>query len=298
MGCDTRSVVSGRYVNAHARNDWVLKYLFRASSGDVGTVAGLRPVENVPGLENVDVADKISGHMSYRRFMPLIIDQLGFPFFADYFNDPVEPDLEERVAWREEKSAGAAAVNVEAAERDVQVSNAVNDTDDGDRNIGGRRATTAIGFAAIGAEAGESKVPIHADFHFAAIIPVLGKAELNSEELKVPEPNPFEPPHISPPRNRSVAALLPISEAEPPSTPSFSRLLSVNDAPARGCDSGTDDTETEDATPPPPPYASYYPSPSTASNVLRRNCMRWNASTSVELSFAGADGAITHRLPR
>jgi len=30
--CETRSVVSGRYVNAFARNDWVLNYLFRASS--------------------------------------------------------------------------------------------------------------------------------------------------------------------------------------------------------------------------------------------------------------------------
>ena len=74
----TRSVVSGRYVNAYARNDWVLNYLFRATSGGVGTVAGLRPVQNVPGLENVDVTDKIAGHMSYRTFMPLILDQLGF----------------------------------------------------------------------------------------------------------------------------------------------------------------------------------------------------------------------------
>lgn len=89
MWCETRSVVSGRYVNAYARNDWVLNYLFRATSGGVGTVAGLRPVENVPGLENVDVTDKIAGHMSYRAFMPLILDQLGFPVFADYFDEPV-----------------------------------------------------------------------------------------------------------------------------------------------------------------------------------------------------------------
>jgi hypothetical protein len=37
-----RAVVSGRFVNAFARNDWVLNYLFRATSGGVGTVAGLR----------------------------------------------------------------------------------------------------------------------------------------------------------------------------------------------------------------------------------------------------------------
>ena len=86
--CDVRSVVSGRLVNCYARNDWVLNYLFRATSGGVGTVAGLRPMNGVPGLENVDVTDKISGHMSYRTFMPLILDQLGFPVVADYFDEP------------------------------------------------------------------------------------------------------------------------------------------------------------------------------------------------------------------
>jgi hypothetical protein len=83
-----RSVVSGRFVNGYSRTDWVLNYLFRATSGGVGTVAGLRPVENVPGLENVDVTDKISGHTSYRTFMPLIMDQLGFPVSADHFDEP------------------------------------------------------------------------------------------------------------------------------------------------------------------------------------------------------------------
>ncbi len=83
-----RSVVSGRFVNGFARSDWVLNYLFRATSGGIGTVAGLRPVENVPGLENVDVTDKISGHTSYRTFMPLILDQLGFPVSADHFDEP------------------------------------------------------------------------------------------------------------------------------------------------------------------------------------------------------------------
>ncbi|TEB18696.1 DUF726-domain-containing protein, partial [Coprinellus micaceus] len=63
---ETRAVVSGRYVNCYARNDWVLNYLFRATSGGIGTVAGLRPVENIPGLDNVDITDKIAGHMSYR----------------------------------------------------------------------------------------------------------------------------------------------------------------------------------------------------------------------------------------
>ncbi|KII93021.1 hypothetical protein PLICRDRAFT_49123 [Plicaturopsis crispa FD-325 SS-3] len=102
--CEARSVVSGRFVNGFARNDWVLNYLFRATSGGVGTVAGLRPIMDVPGLENVDVTDKISGHMSYRAFMPLILDQLGFPVFADYFDEPEEPDFtEDRIVVREDE---------------------------------------------------------------------------------------------------------------------------------------------------------------------------------------------------
>jgi pimeloyl-ACP methyl ester carboxylesterase len=85
---EARSVVAGRFVNAYARNDWLLNYLFRATSGGLNTIAGLRPLEGVPGLENVDVTDKIAGHMSYRMFMPLILDQLGFPVSSDHFDEP------------------------------------------------------------------------------------------------------------------------------------------------------------------------------------------------------------------
>lgn len=85
---EARGVVAGRLVNGYARNDWVLNYLFRATSGGLNPVAGLRPIEQVPGLENVDVTDKIAGHGSYRTFMPLILDELGFPVSADYFDEP------------------------------------------------------------------------------------------------------------------------------------------------------------------------------------------------------------------
>jgi len=44
-------------------------------------------------LENIDVTDKIAGHMSYRTFMPLILDQLGFSVSADHFDEPEEPDF-------------------------------------------------------------------------------------------------------------------------------------------------------------------------------------------------------------
>jgi hypothetical protein len=85
---DVRSVVSGRFVNGYATNDWMLGYLFRMTSGGLNTVAGLRPVEVVAGLENVDVTETITGHMSYRSCMPLLLGKVGLPVTAEYFDEP------------------------------------------------------------------------------------------------------------------------------------------------------------------------------------------------------------------
>ncbi|KAK7063613.1 DUF726-domain-containing protein [Favolaschia claudopus] len=285
MWCETRSVVSGRFVNAFARNDWVLNYLFRATSGGVGTVAGLRPVENVPGLENVDVTDKIAGHMSYRTFMPLILDQLGFPVFADFFDDPVEPDFEgDRVVEREEDKAkkGWFSSKKKESTRPENVSRPpstvwrhskapANAAPTDDHDLPPRvdsPAATSSASPSKDATDNETKIPIHAGFDFAAINDVLGKADLNPDELKIPEPNPFESPVIPPPTNRSESAppqtQTPPVETDrsrsfsppPPSTSyysdlssTFTRSLSVNDVR----ESDSDDTETDETDEPPPP---------------------------------------------
>ncbi|KAJ3965666.1 hypothetical protein EV361DRAFT_773652, partial [Lentinula raphanica] len=55
--------------------------------GNVNTVAGLRPIEGVQGLENVDVTDKIAGHMSYRVYMPVILEELGFKVTERWFDE-------------------------------------------------------------------------------------------------------------------------------------------------------------------------------------------------------------------
>lgn len=85
---EVRSVVAGRFVNGYASNDWMLGYLFRATSGGLNTVAGLRAVEMVPGLENIDCTDVITGHMSYRSMMPQLLAKVGFPVSADHFDEP------------------------------------------------------------------------------------------------------------------------------------------------------------------------------------------------------------------
>lgn len=116
---DVRSVVGGRFVNGFSTNDWMLGYLLRAATGGLQTVAGLRPVETIPGLENVDVTDLIHGHMSYRTVMPQLLARVGFPVTADYFDEPdvslrhtscaniqdpdLDPDVQERYIVNDEE---------------------------------------------------------------------------------------------------------------------------------------------------------------------------------------------------
>ncbi|OBZ91460.1 putative membrane protein C6F6.13c [Choanephora cucurbitarum] len=74
------SVVSGRFVNGYATNDWLLGFLFRTSTGGLGNIAGLRPLSHIEGnrVHNVDCTDLITGHLSYRASMPKLLKRAGF----------------------------------------------------------------------------------------------------------------------------------------------------------------------------------------------------------------------------
>lgn len=72
-----RSVVSGRVVNVFSSNDYILGFLYRSHSVQLG-VAGLQAVENVKGVENIDVSDTIKGHTSYRFATGSILKKIGF----------------------------------------------------------------------------------------------------------------------------------------------------------------------------------------------------------------------------
>ncbi|KAI9839068.1 MAG: hypothetical protein M1838_004403 [Thelocarpon superellum] len=87
-----RTVVSGRFVNGYAKNDWILGYLFRATSGGIMRIAGLAPVENIPGLENIDVTEFVPGHMSYRAAMPRLLREAGWMVDNDTFAEIEDPD--------------------------------------------------------------------------------------------------------------------------------------------------------------------------------------------------------------
>lgn len=89
-----RSVVVGRFVNGYSSNDWILGYLFRATSGGIMRVAGLAPIPDIPGLENLNVTDLVSGHMKYRGAMPRLLREVGWDVLSDDFAEIEDPDPE------------------------------------------------------------------------------------------------------------------------------------------------------------------------------------------------------------
>jgi hypothetical protein len=72
-----RSVVSGRVVNVFSTNDYILAFLYRTSSIQLG-VAGLQPVMGVHGVQNIDVSEVVSGHLRYRYLTGSILRKIGF----------------------------------------------------------------------------------------------------------------------------------------------------------------------------------------------------------------------------
>jgi hypothetical protein len=87
-----RSVVAGNFVNGYATNDWILGYLFRLTSGGISRIAGLAPVPDIPGLENVNVTDLVPGHMAYRTAMPRLLREVGWMVESDEFTEIEDPD--------------------------------------------------------------------------------------------------------------------------------------------------------------------------------------------------------------
>ncbi|PLW08878.1 hypothetical protein PCANC_23828 [Puccinia coronata f. sp. avenae] len=98
---EIRGVVAGRFVNGYCQNDWILGYLYRATTGGIQTVAGLSPVTSVPDMENVNLTGIVVGHMSYRAQMPVVLAELGFKVTADHFD---EPDAMEEDETHQEES--------------------------------------------------------------------------------------------------------------------------------------------------------------------------------------------------
>ncbi|KAK6513670.1 hypothetical protein TWF506_008109 [Arthrobotrys conoides] len=85
-------VVRGRFVNGYCTNDWILGYLFRATSGGLGRVAGLAAIEGIPGVENLDCTEHVIGHMAYRTAIPKLLKKLDWEMISEEFTEIEEAD--------------------------------------------------------------------------------------------------------------------------------------------------------------------------------------------------------------
>ncbi|KAI7241151.1 DUF726-domain-containing protein [Hortaea werneckii] len=85
-----RAVVYGRVVNAYSSSDFLLAFLFRTHNFITG-VAGLAPIENVYGVENVDVSSIVKSHFQYRYMTGQIMSACGF---EDIDHHAVEREIE------------------------------------------------------------------------------------------------------------------------------------------------------------------------------------------------------------
>ncbi|CAM1504090.1 Fc.00g016810.m01.CDS01 [Cosmosporella sp. VM-42] len=72
-----RTVVSGKIFNVYSENDMVLGFVYRAYSLAMG-VAGLQPVKDVEGIENLDLSESVSGHLRYPSLTGEILRKCGF----------------------------------------------------------------------------------------------------------------------------------------------------------------------------------------------------------------------------
>ncbi|KAM7262821.1 hypothetical protein ACFE04_000504 [Oxalis oulophora] len=80
-----RKMVAGRFLNVYSTTDWTLGVAFRASLLSRG-LAGIQPIDDVPGIENVDVTEFIHGHSSYLWAAEKILEQLELENYSPVLN--------------------------------------------------------------------------------------------------------------------------------------------------------------------------------------------------------------------
>ncbi|KAL3687901.1 hypothetical protein R1sor_014210 [Riccia sorocarpa] len=89
-----RKVVAGRFINAYSSNDWILGVVYRSSFMTTG-LAGIQKVE-IPGIENIDVTELITGHSMYLAKTQGILDALEldsfYPIYPSKLQGPPKLD--------------------------------------------------------------------------------------------------------------------------------------------------------------------------------------------------------------
>ncbi|KAI1774820.1 DUF726-domain-containing protein [Hypoxylon cercidicola] len=74
-----RTVVSGKLFNVYSENDYILGFLYRTTSMQLG-IAGLQAVGgDIEGVENLDLSNEVTGHLRYPGLTAKILARCGFP---------------------------------------------------------------------------------------------------------------------------------------------------------------------------------------------------------------------------
>ncbi|KAI1496803.1 DUF726-domain-containing protein [Biscogniauxia marginata] len=74
-----RTVVAGKLFNVYSENDYILGFLYRSTSLQLG-IAGLQPIGgSIDGVENLDLSTEVKGHLRYPELIAQILTRCGFP---------------------------------------------------------------------------------------------------------------------------------------------------------------------------------------------------------------------------
>ncbi|KAI0126346.1 hypothetical protein BJ170DRAFT_702294 [Xylariales sp. AK1849] len=74
-----KTVVSGKLFNVYSENDYILAFLYRTTSAQLG-IAGLQGIDDeVKGVENLDLSAEVNGHLRYPELIAKILARCGFP---------------------------------------------------------------------------------------------------------------------------------------------------------------------------------------------------------------------------
>lgn len=85
-----RTVVSGKLFNVYSENDYLLAFLYRATSMQLG-VAGLQEIKDIEGVENLNLTEEVQGHMRYAKIISKILAKCGIPVVRGA-DGPIEED--------------------------------------------------------------------------------------------------------------------------------------------------------------------------------------------------------------
>ena len=91
-----RSVVSGKIYNVFSENDYLLAFLYRATSIQLG-VAGLQEIAGIEGVQNLNLSEEVQGHLRYPSLMDKILARCNFPMAKGAAVGPIEHDDDEIV---------------------------------------------------------------------------------------------------------------------------------------------------------------------------------------------------------